>query len=56
MAGGVVGMARTAEMNGFKRVIGFDMGGIARPTCRTSTANMNAISKRGSRAFACARP
>jgi len=26
-AGGVVGMVRTAEMDGFKQVIGFDMGG-----------------------------
>jgi 5-oxoprolinase (ATP-hydrolysing) len=26
-AGGVVGMARTAELAGFRRVIGFDMGG-----------------------------
>ena len=26
-AGGIVGMARTAEMSGAKRVIGFDMGG-----------------------------
>jgi len=26
-AGGVIGMARTAAMNGFDRIIGFDMGG-----------------------------
>jgi len=33
-AGGVVGMARTAEEAGFDRVIGFDMGGTSTDVCR----------------------
>jgi 5-oxoprolinase (ATP-hydrolysing) len=32
-AGGVVGMARTAEEAGFNRVIGFDMGGTSTDVC-----------------------
>jgi len=32
-AGGVVGMARTAEMAGISRVIGFDMGGTSTDVC-----------------------
>ncbi len=33
-AGGVVGAARTAAMAGFKRIIGFDMGGTSTDVCR----------------------
>ncbi len=33
-AGGVVGAARTAEMAGFKRIVGFDMGGTSTDVCR----------------------
>jgi len=32
-AGGVVGMARSAQMAGFERVIGFDMGGTSTDVC-----------------------
>ena len=32
-AGGVVGMAKTAELAGFKKLIGFDMGGTSTDVC-----------------------
>ena len=37
-AGGVVGVARTAEAAGFKAVLGFDMGGTSTDVCRYAGA------------------
>jgi 5-oxoprolinase (ATP-hydrolysing) len=37
-AGGVVGMVRTAEAAGFKRLIGFDMGGTSTDVCHYAGA------------------
>jgi hypothetical protein len=32
-AGGIVGAARTCELNGFKKIVGFDMGGTSTDVC-----------------------
>ena len=52
-AGGGVGMARTAAMAGFDKVIGFDMGA-HRPTSPISTAPLSAPSRQSSPVCACA--
>jgi N-methylhydantoinase A/oxoprolinase/acetone carboxylase beta subunit len=32
-AGGIVGAARTCELNGFTKIVGFDMGGTSTDVC-----------------------
>ena len=32
-AGGIVGAARTSELNGFTKIVGFDMGGTSTDVC-----------------------
>ncbi len=54
-AGGIVGMARTAQLAGIDQVIGFDMGGTSTDVSRTSPASSSASSKRRWPACACAR-
>ena len=44
-AGGIVGMARTAEAAGFDKVIGFDMGGTS-TECPTMWASSSGSTRR----------
>jgi 5-oxoprolinase (ATP-hydrolysing) len=53
-AGGIVGMVATAEMAGFDKMIGFDMGGTSTDVA-TTTAPTSAPSRPRSPACACAR-